>query len=291
MTRTIGANLKNHLAENVTTLSYLWKITRTDTTEFHFTDCDKDIVYGGDTYKSLNSGTLSSIDQKADLSPDNFDFEIILSSAEITKADVVAGLYDFADVKVYLINRESVGDGVVNLINGKLGEAKIQDDHKATIEFRSLTQLLEQAIGRVYSHECDADLGDTRCGVTLGSYTNTGTITSVTNNQEFAASALGQSNDYFNYGMLSWTSGNNNNIQMEVKAYTASGGLFTLVSPMPFSVATGDTFSVSRGCDKQKLTCKNDFSNILNFRGFAEIPGMDLIKRTPDVNPDAGLHD
>jgi uncharacterized phage protein (TIGR02218 family) len=291
MTRTIGANLKNHLAEKVTTLNYLWKITRTDTTEFHYTDCDKDITYGGDTYKSLNSGSMSSIDQQSDLSPDNFDFEIILNDSDISKDDVVAGLFDFADVKVYLINRESIGDGVVNLINGKLGEAKIQDDHKATIEFRSLTQFLQQGIGRVYAHECDADLGDARCGVTLASYTYTGTVTSVINNQEFADNNMGQSNDLFNYGLLSWTSGNNNGINMEVKGYLASGGQFTLMSPMPFTVQIGDGYSVYQGCDKQKSTCINDFDNILNFRGFAEIPGTDLIHKIPDVNPNAGLHD
>ena len=291
MTRTISANLLSHLAGSVTTVNYLWKITRTDTTEFHFTDCDKDIVYDGDIYKSLNSGTMSSVDQKSDLSPDNFDFEVILNDSDIAKADVVAGLFDFADVKVYLINRESTADGVVSLISGKLGEAKILDDHKATIEFRSLAQLLTQSIGRVYSHECDADLGDARCGVTLASYTYTGTITSVTNNQEFAASALGQSNSYFNYGMLTWTSGNNNGIEMEVKGYTATGGQITLFSPMPFTVATGDTFSVYKGCDKRKSTCINDFDNVINFRGFAEIPGSDLIHKVADVNPNAGLHD
>jgi uncharacterized phage protein (TIGR02218 family) len=200
-------------------------------------------------------------------------------------------LFDYADVKIYAINRESTADGVIKIISGKLGEIHIVNDDTATIEFRSLTQLLTQGIGRVYSHECDADFGDTRCGVTLASYTYNGTITSVTNNQEFAASALGQSNDFFNYGLLSWTSGDNNGIDMEVKDYAATGGLITLVSPMPFTVQVSDTFSVYQGCDKKQATCRDTFDNIINFRGFNEIPGMDQIHKIPDINPDGGLHD
>jgi uncharacterized phage protein (TIGR02218 family) len=291
MPRTVSQNLKDHLAQNVTTLSYLWKITRVDSTAYYFTDHDKDIVYGGNTYKSLNSGELSSIDQSAELSPDNFDFNFILEDTEVARQDVIAGLFDYATVNVYLINRESVGDGVINLITGKLGNIEIQEDNKATIEFRSLAQMLSQGIGRIYSHECDADLGDARCTVTLASYTLTGTITSVTDNQEFADSSRSEASNYFNYGLLTWTSGNNNGLSMEVKDYTGTGGVFKTVSPMPFTVQVGDNYSAYRGCDKQKNTCKNTFDNLINFRGFAEIPGLDLIRKVPDINPDSGLHD
>ena len=151
--------------------------------------------------------------------------------------------------------------------------------------------LLQQGIGRTYSHECDADLGDTRCGVNLASYTGTGTLTGVTDNQVFADSSRAESNDHFNYGLLTWTGGNNNGLSMEVKDFAATGGVFTVASPMPFTVQVGDTYSVYQGCDKTKTTCINDFNNVINFRGFAEIPGLDLVHKIPDINPDAGLHD
>lgn len=289
--RTVSANLKNHIAQNTTTVSYLWKITRTDSNEYFFTDADSDIEYNGDTYKTVNSGELSGIEQRSQLNPDNFDFQVILNNSDISKSHVVAGLFDHATVEVFLINRKSVSDGVINLIKGRLGEVQVLDDYKAIIEFRSLAQLLSQSIGRTYGHECDADLGDTRCGVTLASYTHTGSLTAVTNNQEFADNTLGQTDDYFNYGLLTWTSGNNNGLSMEVKDYKATGGTVTLVTPMPFTIATGDAFSVYRGCDKTKTTCINIFSNVINFRGFAEIPGMDLVNKIPDINPNAGLHD
>jgi uncharacterized phage protein (TIGR02218 family) len=290
MPRTASANLKSHLAGSVTTVSFLWHITRIDDTDFYFTDADKNITYDGNTYKSINGGDLSEISQTAMLNPDNFDFSVILNDSDIAKDDVVAGLFDHANVKVYLINRESTGDGVIKLTSGKLGEIKMVDDDRAVIEFRSLTQLLKQTIGRTYTHECDADLGDDRCGVDLSSYTETGTLTTATDNQNFADSSRSESDDYFNYGLLTWTGGNNNGLTMEVKKFENSGGVFELVAPMPFTVQVGDTYSVYRGCDKRKTTCISIFSNVVNFRGFDEIPGYDQVNKVPDVNKDAGLH-
>lgn len=298
-TRSASANLLSHMAGGVTTLSYLWVITRTDDEVFYFTDADEDIVYGGNTYKSANSGEMSSIDQKSDLGVDNFDYNVILSDDDIDKDDVIGGLFDFADVKVYIINRESVADGVMKIISGKLGEVRILDDYKAEIEFRSLTQLLSQGIGRTYTHECDADLGDDRCGVDLESsahpeWTVDGTVTDVTDNQTFEDSGRGEADDYFNYGLITWTGGNNNGLVMEIKDFTNDSdqqGEFVLASPMPFTVQAGDTYTATIGCDKQKSTCKDTFDNLVNFRGFAEIPGADKVSRIPDQNPNAGLHD
>jgi uncharacterized phage protein (TIGR02218 family) len=261
-----------------------------DSTVYRFTDCDKNIEYDGDVYFSLGSGTISALEQTSELNPDNFDFEAILTESGISKTDVIAGLFDFADIKIHIINRESTADGTVKLIRGKLGQVQSPDNKSATIEFRSLTQLLSEGIGRTYTHECDADLGDARCGVTLASYTHPGTITYVENNGEFRDLSQNEVNDYFSYGLLTWTSGNNSGISMEVKEYLATGKIFKLMSPMPFGVQVGDGYSVYKGCDKTKTACKT-YDNILNFRGFAEIPGPDWMYRTLDVNKKAGLHD
>lgn len=190
-----------------------------------------------------------------------------------------------------MVDPAAVDDGVILLQRGKLGEVRILDDSKAEVEFRSLTQLLSQGLGRVYGHECDADLGDSRCGITISTYTVTGTITSVNDNQVFTDSGRSEADDYFNYGLLTWTSGNNNGLSMDVKDYDGTNDQFTLAEPMPFTVQVGDTYSVYRGCDKTKSTCKDVFNNLVNFRGFAEIPGIDLLAKVPDINPDAGLHD
>jgi hypothetical protein len=268
MPRTIGANLKAHMALNATTLCQLWIITRKDGTIFRYTDHDVDVSYGGQTYVALNSQELSALEQKTDLSVDTLEFDVILNDSGISRDDVIAGLFDLAEVEIYIINYETPSDGVMQLISGNLGNALIMDDHLATIEFRSLAQKLNVSIGRTYTHECDANLGDSRCGITLAS----------------------EATDYFNYGLMTWTGGLNNGLAMEVKDYALSGGFFQLANPMPFTVQIGDTYSVHRGCDKSYTTCLTPFANQINFRGFHQIPGMDKIQTIPDKNKDAGLH-
>jgi uncharacterized phage protein (TIGR02218 family) len=40
-------------------------------------------------------------------------------------------------------------------------------------------------------------------------------------------------------------------------------------------IAIGDTYTIREGCDKNFSTCKNKFSNHLNFRGEPHIPGIE----------------
>ena len=284
MTRSISTELKDHLAQEVTTVAFLWHIQRKDATSFYFTDHDADIDYGGNTYKAINSAAVSGMQQSSKLTADTFDFEMILNSADITANDLRAGRFDFADVWIYLINYADTSQGVVSIISGKLGEIEIKSDNRAKAEFRSLTQLVNQTIGRIIGPECDADLGDSRCGVTLATYTETGTLTGVTDNKTFADSGRSEANDYFNYGLLTWTSGLNNGLSKEVKDFVNATGQFTLVGPMPFSVQVGDTYSVYAGCDKKKATCKDKFSNLVNFRGFPSVPGLDQALTYPDAH-------
>jgi hypothetical protein len=58
-----------------------------------------------------------------------------------------------------------------------------------TAELRGMTQKLQQSVGRVYAPACDADLGDTRCGVTLASFTVTGAVTTATSARVFTDTA------------------------------------------------------------------------------------------------------
>ena len=57
-----------------------------------------------------------------------------------------------------------------------------------------------------------------------------------------------------------------------------TGGAFVLAFAVPFNIAVGDTFSVVPGCRHRRTEdCKNKFSNVINFRGFPDVPGNDVI--------------
>jgi uncharacterized phage protein (TIGR02218 family) len=70
---------------------------------------------------------------------------------------------------------------------------------------------------------------------------------------------------------------------MEVKIHGNSAGAvsFTLWQAMAQPIATGDTFTVTAGCDKRFATCHDRFNNAVNFRGFSHIPGNDFVISYP----------
>jgi uncharacterized phage protein (TIGR02218 family) len=65
---------------------------------------------------------------------------------------------------------------------------------------------------------------------------------------------------------------------MEVRDFSAKR--FGLFLPMPNTIALGDSFTVSAGCDKQFDTCISRFSNAINFRGEPHVPGTDKLLET-----------
>lgn len=84
----------------------------------------------------------------------------------------------------------------------------------------------------------------------------------------------------FNYGVVTWETGLNAGLSMEVKGYTQLTKTFILYESMPFAITPGDKFGVSRGCNRESSRCK-DFENIENYRGFLFIPGDDAVNRVP----------
>ena len=44
---------------------------------------------------------------------------------------------------------------------------------------------------------------------------------------------------------------------------------------------TGDRVRIEAGCDKAEDTCRLKFANMVNFRGFPDIPGEDWLMAFP----------
>lgn len=282
MARTVPAALLTHIGLEATTLAMCWKIVRRDGVVKTYTDHDVAIVYASETYTPVESGSLSNQRQSANLAPESIDIEMIFASDTGTDAELRAGLYDYAQIWTFLINWADPTMGIVKLACGRLGEVEIRDNH-AKIELRSLAQLLSARIGRIYTPECDATLGDARCGVALAGYTHSGAVAVVTSNKIFTitGAASGKIYAYYSYGKITFTSGLNNGLSMQVELYSVPTETMVLFEPMPFTVAAGDTFTAIAGCDRRFVICKDWFSNQVNFRGFPHIPGMDKALTVP----------
>jgi hypothetical protein len=86
---------------------------------------------------------------------------------------------------------------------------------------------------------------------------------------------LGSGSGYFDNGVITFDSGLNSGLSMEVISYVP--GQWVLALPMPYALAAGDAYTMKAGCDYSLATCKNRFDNVVNFRGFPYVPGIDKI--------------
>lgn len=275
MSKSISPELKTHLQGPVRTLAICWRIELLDGSVMAFTTHDDPIVWDSVTYDPVGF-TPTQFEASSDLSVDGMDVQGFIDSDHITEADIASGRFDKAQVYCFKINWADTSQGIIKLPRGWIGDIQ-RKDQLFVAEVRSLTQALQQTIGEQYVATCSAALGDSRCKINLPTFTVTGSVTSVSNFGQFIDSSRTEPAGWFNYGLLTFTSGLNISRSMEVKTF--SGQTFQLFQTMPEAIVLGDTYTVYAGCDKQLSTCRDKFSNVLNIRAFPHIPGADTMNK------------
>lgn len=266
-----------HLAQGVTTLATCWRVTRKDGEALFFTDHDRDLVVDGETYQAASAMGVSAVSSQLGMAVDNLEFDGMLSAEAIREEDILAGRYDHAEVSVFMVNYTDPAMGRLELKTGWLGEVTLRGG-QFVAEIRGLTSRLQQMIGEVYTSTCRAKFGDARCGKDIEAFTFTGTVTEVEAAYAFSDSAREEAGDYFAYGLITFTSGANAGLSMEVRDY--AHGRFGLFLPMPYAIEAGDEYSAVAGCDKVFSTCVARFDNAVNFRGEPHVPGTDRMLET-----------
>jgi uncharacterized phage protein (TIGR02218 family) len=123
-----------------------------------------------------------------------------------------------------------------------------------------------------YQKNCRHALYSTQCGVTLASYADAATATAVSGFAITAAAAAGEVDGFYTGGILEDASGNKRHITSH------AGDQLVLMSPLN-SLTTEITDSgtaaivIYPGCAHTESACSTKFSNLLNYGGFARIPG------------------
>ncbi len=165
--KSISSALAAHLAGEVTTLATCWRVTRKDGRAFYFTDHDRDLAFDGNLYLASSGYSRSAIANDAGMAVDNLDVEGVLDHEQISEQDLRAGLFDHAEVHVFLVNWADLSQGKLRLRRGWFGEVFLSEQDLFRTELRGMTQALSVRIGELYSPECRADLGDHRCRVPI----------------------------------------------------------------------------------------------------------------------------
>lgn len=276
--------LLDHLGTGVTTVCRAWAVQRTDGETLGFTDHDLNLTFDGLVFKANTGMTARAFQQSTGLSVDNSEAMGGLSDEAISEADLKAGRYDGAEVRTWLVNWRDVGQRIEQF-RGNFGEiTKTGKVFKA--ELRGLTDRLNQMQGRVYQSTCSAALGDARCrfDLALPGFQLEADIASFGPLGQMQFTGLLPLNDHwFERGKLVVLSGVARNLTGAIKTdrTTVLGRDIDLWHALGAELAIGDRVRLEAGCDKQAATCRNKFSNFLNFRGFPNIPGDDWLSSYP----------
>lgn len=275
----LGTHYQNTL--NPTTLATLWKVVRLDDAVYGFTDHDKNIVFGGVTYYARSGFSASQIANSAALSVDNVELDGYFDSDAIQQSDIEAGVWDGATVEVRCVNYADLTQGAEVLRVGELGTFSAKDQ-LFIAELRGLADKVQRTVTRIYLPSCDADLGDERCTVDIEALRVAGEVTAVTDRHDFLTDLASGSPviaaGEFTYGLITWTSGENDGRSMEVKEHATLGQII-LQLPMVGTVEVGDQFTIVPGCTKTLEQCRDRYDNVVNFRGFPHVPGLDEMLR------------
>jgi uncharacterized phage protein (TIGR02218 family) len=284
--KTLSPDLANHLTSGSTTLCWCWRLTRRDGQRLGFTDHDRPLTFDATVFEAATGFTASEIKDSIGLSVDNLEVSSALTSSTLVEADLASGFYDDAKVEIFRVNW-AAPDQRVLMRSGSLGEVH-RSGSAFTAEIRGLAHYLQQPKGRLFQYACDADLGDERCGIDKTSSANRGlgALVTITSARSFTASGLSAfATDWFTRGLLTFTSGAAAGQSIEVKTHAlAANGVasFEIWAQARLPLTTGQTFSVTAGCDRTVATCRAKFSNVVNFRGFPTMPGNDFVVRGAD---------
>lgn len=281
MSRTLSAALTGHIATRSQTRCKMLLLDLEDGTTIGITDHDKpldfDIGDGSVTYDAGTGILTSNVAMSCGLDADNYEVTGPISET-VTLDAIVGGRFNRARARLFEVNWKDLSQGAIKLLSGNVSEARVEGG-KFTLEIRSDVDRYNSTVGRVITDQCDADFADgIQCHATATSIV--GTVTAVTDAMRFTVSFAGSYADtFFNKGTVQFLTGAMAGTRkVEIESWTAAG-VIVLFAPLVEAPVIGDTATVMNGCydpatgeSKSRTACMS-FGQILNFRGYPEVPG------------------
>ena len=259
----------------LTTLAFVWRITRRDGVTLGFTSHDCDLVIDGLTYRAAPGMVPSAIERHESLDPDNVELAGALTSNAISEADLASGRWDGATLRLSAVNWESPETDPVFLVRGELGTVE-SSDGRFSAELRGPATLFEAPVVEATSPECRASLGDKRCRVDMAGRRRLTTIMAASGDQLTVADA-GAVDGAYDFGQLRWIDGAYSGLAARI--VSSLGNVLRLRESPGFVPTVGTRVEITQGCDRRFTTCVNRFANVANFRGEPHLPGNDVLVR------------
>lgn len=236
------------------------------------------VTFGGVTWLPAPAGlTRSRIRWATGIEVDTMEV-VFQSDASILVGGIpmlaaaVLGLFDNARVTFsrLFLSDFATPVGLLDLFQGNAAPAEILRTSLHLTVKSDIERLNVHIPPSVYQASCMHTLFDIGCAVNSATYRISGAATALNSNGSIQT-ALGQANAYFQTGAIKFTSGANVGQTRTVKTFT--GGAVFPSNPFPYTVAAGDTFLITPGCDhRQNGDCLSKYNNVIHFKGMPFIP-------------------
>lgn len=265
------------LDQELSGLAFCWRLDRRDGVSVGLTSHDRELVVDGFVYQAAPGMLPSAISIGSGLEVDSMDVKGALTADIISAADLEAGRWDGAAVRLYLTDWSAPGEMWLQLAGGELGTVERQGQ-AFSAELRGKVAMLDGPVAPETSPDCRAELGDRDCRIDISRHRRIVRVASV-DGEHVVAAGGGLAAHAYAFGRWRWLTGPNSGLVQMVLA--SDGASVTLADAPAFVVEAGTLAELVEGCDKRLETCAGRFGNVLNFRGEPHLPGNDLLTRYP----------
>lgn len=228
----------------------------------------------GQVYLSGSGFQYSGFTAEASFAASVIDLEGFVGYAGITRDMIASGLFDGASCYYFLTDYLNPVEDAQPELKSILGKTTILDN-RYVIEQLALIDLLNQNYTTTYSAGCQKTFGGMEyggCKVNLTPITVTGSITEVISSLVIKDTSRTEVADYFGWGYITFTSGNNAGLDsIRVDTYAVDGTISLMMAPY-YPVTVGTTYSMVPGCRGRLEDCRDKHNNIKRFGGFPWIP-------------------
>ncbi len=248
---------------------------------FYFTDYDVSVVWNGNTFVA-ESMLIKGFKFKVatGLEVDRQQITILPQPGSTFNGSpwlnvIRDGAFDGAQIqrdRVFIDPALPGGIDGLTLFKGRVSTVDKVGRTSAQVTVASPLVVLDYYMPRnIFSPTCLHVLYDAGCGISAVTF-QTSTTVGAGSTQLLINSASASQNQV--QGTMLFTSGLNSGIRATIKS-AVNGVSWTLMYPLPNAPTTGDGIVAYFGCDHTAATCQAKFSNLVNFRGFPNIPPPD----------------
>lgn len=241
------------------------------TSHWYWTSSEQSIVKGADTYvpTAVVSGRIAA------------DEEAQTNFIELTvdPSNPVAVLFvnnqPSVQISVTIFRKQRSDAEFITVFQGIINNC-IFEDEKARLVCSPMQDVMKRKIGAMlYQPTCNNRLFDNRCQVVKATWTFSYAILSfpaqpVAGGQTIQLVAA--AGTFFSGAKLNWLKAGTAQFGTQRQMITDhTGDTITLIDQLD-GVIVGSTLTLYAGCDKLNTTCRDKFSNLTHFEGFANIP-------------------